>query len=88
LLAGYSADLEIILDTREKVLRIPTEAVLEGKRVLVYDAGDKHLHSRDIVTGLSNWKLTEVRAGLVEGERVVVSVDREGVEAGVLAEPE
>jgi HlyD family secretion protein len=88
LLAGYSADLEIILDTRDKVLRIPTEAVLEGKRVLVYDANDKRLHSRDIVTGLSNWKLTEVRAGLVEGERVVVSVDREGVEAGVLAEPE
>ena len=88
LLAGYSADLEIILDTREKVLRVPTEAVIEGKRVLVYNPDDQRLHSRDIEVGLSNWKLTEVRSGLQQGEQVVVSVDRAGVEAGVLAEPE
>jgi HlyD family secretion protein len=88
LLAGYSADLEIVLDSRDHVLRIPTEAVLEGKRVLVYQPDDSLLHSRDIETGLSNWKLTEVRAGLSEGEQVVVSVDREGVEAGALVRPE
>ncbi|MDJ0806700.1 MAG: efflux RND transporter periplasmic adaptor subunit, partial [Gammaproteobacteria bacterium] len=34
LLPGYSADIEIILDQREAVLRIPTEAILEGNKVL------------------------------------------------------
>ena len=30
LLAGYSADVEIVLDARDPVLKVPTEAVLEG----------------------------------------------------------
>jgi HlyD family secretion protein len=88
LLAGYSADLEIVLDTRDNVLRIPTEAVLENKRVLVYSPDDQHLHSRKIETGLSNWKLTEVVSGLQQGEQVVTSVDRDGVEDGALAKLE
>ena len=88
LLAGYSADLEIILDTRDNVLRIPTESLLEGKRVLVYSAADQHLHSRTIEVGLSNWKLTQVLSGLEEGEQVVTSIDREGVKDGALAKLE
>jgi HlyD family secretion protein len=88
LLAGYSADLEIILDTHQDVLHIPTEAVLEGNRVLVFSDADQHLQSRHIETGLANWKLTEVLSGLEEGEKVVTSVDRKGVEAGALAKLE
>jgi HlyD family secretion protein len=88
MLAGYSADLEIILATRLNVLRIPTEALLEGQRVLVYSAEDKLLHSRTIETGLSNWKLTEVTSGLQEDEQVVSTIDREGVEDGALAKLE
>lgn len=88
MLAGYSADLEIILATRPNVLRIPTEALLEGQRVLVYSKADKLLHSRKIETGLSNWKLTEVVSGLKEGEQIVSSIDREGVEDGALAKIE
>ena len=88
LLAGYSADLEIILDTHQDVLHVPTEAVLEGNRVLVFSDTDHHLQSRHIETGLANWKLTEVRSGLEEGEKVVTSVDRAGVEAGALAKLE
>jgi HlyD family secretion protein len=88
LLTGYSADLEIILATHTDVLRIPTEALLEDNRVLIYDATEKTLHIRKIETGLSNWKLTEVRSGLEKGEQVVTSIDREGVEDGALATPE
>ena len=36
LLAGYSADVEIILDVRKDTLRIPTEAVIDGDRVYVF----------------------------------------------------
>jgi HlyD family secretion protein len=84
MLPGYSADIEVILDEKTSVLRIPTEAVLEGNSVLVLST-DERLELREVTTGLKNWEWTEVTDGLSEGEEVVVSVDREGVEDGVLA---
>jgi HlyD family secretion protein len=86
LLAGYSADVEVILATRDDVVRVPTEAVLEGPRVLVYAGG--RLEERRIRSGLSNWEHTEVAEGLSPGEQVVLSVDREGVKAGIRAVPD
>jgi HlyD family secretion protein len=88
LLAGYSADVEIVREQRDGVLRVPSAALLEGDRVLVYGEGDARLESRTVEAGLSNWEYTEVRSGLAAGERVVTSVGREGVEAGALAVPE
>jgi HlyD family secretion protein len=82
---GYSADLEIVINTKDKVLRIPTEAVLEGHRVLIYNRATQQLEERSFQAGLSNWKYTEVLSGLKEGELVVLSIDREGVKAGVRA---
>jgi len=87
LLVGYSADVEIIYETRQNVLRIPTSTLLEGDRVLRY--GDKGvLEERIITTGLSNWEKVEVLSGLTEGDRVVSSLDRDGVEAGASVQPE
>jgi HlyD family secretion protein len=83
MLPGYSADIEVILDEHTDVLRIPTEAILEGNRVLVVGAGEV-LEDREIKTGLNNWAWTEVTSGLKKGEQVVLSIDREGVEAGAL----
>ncbi len=85
LLPGYSADVEIIVASRENTLRIPTEAVIDGNKVLVYDKASGRLKRRDIKTGLSNWRFTEVLQGLRAGELVVVSVDRKGVRPGALA---
>ncbi len=89
LLPGYSADLEILLESRDNVLRIPTEAVLDGNRVLVYHP-DAPLSERRITIGLSNWNYTEVLSGLEKGEEIVVSIGKEGVEAGAyaIAEPD
>ncbi|BAO45634.1 efflux RND transporter periplasmic adaptor subunit [Thiolapillus brandeum] len=83
MLAGYSADLEIILAQKDDALRIPTEAVLEGNKVLVLGA-ENRLHEKPVETGLSNWKYTEVRSGLKAGQQVVLSVDRDGVKDGAL----
>lgn len=80
MLVGYSADVEIVLDSRAEVLRIPTAALREGGRVLVVD-GDT-LVERSLETGVANWEFTEVLSGLVEGERVVTSLERQGVIAG------
>jgi len=80
LLAGLSADLEVILDAREQALRIPTYALLEGGRVLLVQAG--RLVERPVTTGLRNWSFTEITAGLSAGQEVVVSLDRAEVKAG------
>ncbi len=88
LLVGYSADVEIVLETRENVVRVPTQAVMEGSRVLVFAGDGEELVERKIETGVANWEFTEVRSGLKPGERVVVSVEREGVAAGARAKAE
>lgn len=88
LLEGYSADVEVVLDAKDGVLRVPTEAVLDGSRLLLYREKDGRLGEGNFERGLSNWEFTEIVSGIAEGERVVVSVGREGVEAGVRAAPE
>jgi HlyD family secretion protein len=87
MLPGYSADIEVILAERDHALRIPTEAVLEGNKVLLLGP-DGVLQEREIKTGIGNWAWTEVTAGLAEGDEVVTSVDRTGVIAGATAEPD
>jgi len=85
MLAGYSADVEIILDVRENTLRIPTEAVLEGNRVLVYLPDTKVIKERTFKSGISNWYYTEVISGLKPDELVVVNLDRVGMKDGAKA---
>jgi len=87
LLPGYSADIEIIVDKVSDTLRIPTEAVLEGNKVYRLNP-DGMLQQLEIETGLHNWAWTQVSEGLQENDRVVVSVDREGVKDGVPATPD
>jgi len=85
LLAGYSVDVEIILEQREQTLRLPSEAVLEGKRVYRFDPAAGRILRQDIRTGLANWDHTEILEGLREGDLVVTSIDRAGVADGVPA---
>lgn len=80
LLPGLSADLEVILDARDNVLRIPTYALMEGNRVMVIQ--DDRLVERPVTIGLHNWKYTEITSGLAQGEKVVVSLDRPEVTPG------
>ena len=77
---GTSADVEIILARRDSVLRVPTNAVIEGKRVLVIENGQAV--SRDVKTGLKNWDWTEIVDGLGEGKTVITSLERQGVKPG------
>ena len=84
LLPGYSADVEILLERRPDVLRVPSETLREGNKVLVLGA-DGVLAERAVETGLSNWRFTEITEGLEAGARVVVSLGRAGVEAGAKA---
>ena len=86
LLPGYSADVEVILDERHDVLYVPTSVVLEDSSVYLIPAGGGTLEKRQVETGLVNWEQTEIVSGLVEGDYLVRSVDREGVENGAAAQ--
>jgi HlyD family secretion protein len=88
LLVGYSADLEVILDSRDNVLRVPTSALLEGGKVLLYHPDTGKLEERALKAGITNWEYTEVLEGLKPGDRIVTSLEREGVKADALVKPE
>jgi len=83
LLTGYSADLEVIIEQRPQALRIPTESLLEGRRVLRYDPVAGVLREVQLRTGLANWRWTEVLDGLADGERILASLEQSGLVDGV-----
>lgn len=85
MLAGYSADVEIILDVRQNTLRIPTATVLDGDRVFVYLPGNKVIKARTFKSGISNWYYTEVISGLKPDELVVINVDGAGMKDNAAA---
>lgn len=83
-LPGYSADIEVLVEVRENVLRVPSEAVLERAYVLIYDASASTIARRDVAIGVANWEYTEITDGLSAGEQVVVSTGRAGVVDGAM----
>ncbi|MEO2169511.1 MAG: efflux RND transporter periplasmic adaptor subunit, partial [bacterium] len=85
-LPGYSADVEIVLERREGVLRVPTEALLEGHKLLVYRDGE--VKEQAVEAGLGNWQFTEVLSGANAGDMAILSIDRDGVEGGAAVVPE
>jgi HlyD family secretion protein len=38
-----------------------------------------------VKVGIANWEFTEIVEGLAEGERIVISLEREGVKVGARA---
>lgn len=86
LLVGYSADVEAIIDHRDNVLRVPTQAIQQDGSVLVLGK-DGTLETRKLKTGLANWAFTEITSGLDAGDRVLLSFDQENVKAGVKVTP-
>ncbi len=83
-LPGTSADVEVILESREDALRIPASAVAEGGGVLILSDG--LLVERTVEVGLRNWRFAEVVSGLDAGERVVVVRNSTDIKAGAQAE--
>ena len=78
---GMTADVEIVLERRDGVVRVPTLSVIDGQRVFVIEKG--RAVSRPVKVGLRSWEWTEVLTGLRTGERLVTSLDRAGLKEGV-----
>ena len=85
LLAGYSADIEVILEVRPDVVRVPTEAVLADQHVFVFKPAEGLIERRRIHSGLANWDQTEVIDGLKPQEIVVVNIDAPNLKDGAPA---
>lgn len=88
LLPGYSADVEVMLASEEDVLRVPTSLIVDDSQVYVYDEALGQVELREIEIGISNWEFTAVTGGLRAGDRVISSIDRDGVEDGARVSPE
>lgn len=86
LLVGYSADVEVVLERKDNVLRIPTQAIRQNNKVWVVDAQNR-LAERQLESGLSNWSFTEIRSGLKAGDQVLISFDQDDIKAGVAVQP-
>jgi multidrug efflux pump subunit AcrA (membrane-fusion protein) len=76
---GMSAEVTIVVDTeQEPVLTLPLQAIIGSaelgkyRKCFVVTAGRETVE-REIIIGLSNEKVAEVKSGLAEGEEVVLN---------------
>ncbi len=71
--AGQFADVEIQTSETEKVLAVPTQAIvlLDGQQVVFKREGNE-LHAAPLDTGSSKGGWTEIRAGLFAGDEIVI----------------
>lgn len=70
--SGYSANADIVLDQRERVLAVKeSNLIFEGDKIFVdLIVGDQEFERRAISTGLSDGIYIEILNGLLEGDRV------------------
>jgi HlyD family secretion protein len=80
ILAGMSANIEVIVESRPGVLSLPTYLVhddREGRGRFVFVAEGGIARRRFIKTGLSNWDVIEVTDGLSPEDAVLVPQQRD-----------
>ena len=84
MLPGYTADVEVIIDSHADSLRIPSEALLEGNKVYLYDPDFDTISEVNVSIGLNNWQHSEILGGLKHGQQIVTSIDRDGLVDGAV----
>ena len=79
---GFTAKVEVIVDTGENVLLLPYEALCrEGDTDYVYLAGEERAVRRNVLLGREVSQGVEVLAGLEDGDKVVITpsmIERSG----------
>ena len=71
---GMTAEAEILIAELDNVLSVPVKAVLlyDGKEHVIVKKPEGGLEWREVTLGMSNEEYVEVKAGIVNGEAVVV----------------
>ncbi|MBI5026192.1 MAG: efflux RND transporter periplasmic adaptor subunit [Nitrospirae bacterium] len=81
---GMSADIEIITGEAENTLVVPTQSVMEkGKEKFVFVIEGNKAKQRKVAIGVHNWNFTEIKEGIKEGEKVIITPDKPGLKEGV-----
>jgi HlyD family secretion protein len=79
-----SADVDVVVATRDTVLNVPPTAVMgRGTDRAVYLVEGGVVRRRPIDVGITTWEAVEVTRGLRAGDRVVVTLNVEGLADGV-----
>lgn len=81
-LPGMSADVTVIVDRRESVVHVPSEALVRDEYGYVIEGG--RAVRRPVKLGIGNWEYQEVLEGVKEGETLIMSVGVPGLDDGVL----
>lgn len=89
---GMSADIEVLITSLEKVISVPSQAVVEreGKKQ-VFVADGKNIRPKEtaiakltpVETGETNWSFTRITKGLSQGDYVITTPEAEGLKDGV-----
>ena len=77
LLPDMYADVEIATGAERPVVAVPDSAVIDTgtRQVVILDKGEGRFEPREVMVGLSGNGFVEVREGVREGDRVVVSAN-------------
>ncbi len=74
---GISADVEVIVERKASVPRLPAHLLVDGRRALTVEEGPRvgelRARERDVTVGIENWRFAEVDLPL--GTRVVAGGD-------------
>jgi len=71
---GLTAQVEILVESREDVLQIPLQAVLAvAHKQIAFVLTDKGEERRDLVVGQSNQSHVEIKAGLKLGDLAIIN---------------
>jgi len=77
LLPGMYADVEINAGAARPAIAVPDGAVIDTgtKQIVILDKGEGRFEPRDVEVGVHGDGLTEIRAGVALGDRVVTSAN-------------
>lgn len=72
---GMQAQAAIIIKEKARAVAVPKEAVMEegGEKFVYLEEGENAFTRKSVVLGISNDKDTEIKKGLIPGDRVVAS---------------
>jgi HlyD family secretion protein len=75
ILVGYSADIEVVTSSTGNVLRVPTESVIGGSELVIFNETTNELEIRPIKIGAYNWTWSEVTEGIDLNDRFLKSTN-------------
>ena len=83
-LPGMSASVTVLVEKRDAVVHVPSEALVRDEYAYVIE--NNRVRRRAVTLGIGNWEFQEVLSGLSAGEKIITSVGIKGLEDGVLVE--